>query len=204
MSEQELNERQQAFVREYLIDLNGTQAAIRAGYSPKTAAVIAAENLTKPNIQEELAKAKAERSKRTGITADGVLKEYANLGFSKVTDFLTIQTERVLVGRTEEGEPISDIRQVVILKDTADIPKDKLAAIQSVEIDKDGQIKLKLHDKKGALDSIGKHLGMFIEKHEFTGKDGRPILVKHSGLASGMTKEELKSLLKERKDAGNG
>ena len=65
-----LNRKQQAFVDEYLIDLNATQAAIRAGYSVTSARDIGCENLTKPNIQEAIAKAMAERSKRTGINQD--------------------------------------------------------------------------------------------------------------------------------------
>ena len=65
--------KQQRFVSEYLIDLNATQAAIRAGYSEKTARFIGAENLTKPNIAAAVATAKAERSERTEVTQDYVL-----------------------------------------------------------------------------------------------------------------------------------
>lgn len=68
-----LEPRQQRFVDEYLIDLNATQAAIRAGYSEKTAAVIGSENLTKPNIQAAIAKAQDERARRTGIDGDKAL-----------------------------------------------------------------------------------------------------------------------------------
>ena len=59
--------KQSRFVEEYLIDLNATQAAVRAGYSKKTARAIASENLAKPNIQEAVAKAKRERSEATKI-----------------------------------------------------------------------------------------------------------------------------------------
>ncbi len=65
--------KQQRFVDEYLIDLNATQAAIRAGYSEKTARFIGAENLTKPNISAAIAAAVAKRSERTEVTADYVL-----------------------------------------------------------------------------------------------------------------------------------
>jgi phage terminase small subunit len=68
-----LTEKQKRFVEEYLIDLNATQAAIRAGYSENTARFIGAENLTKPNIQSEIEKSMNERSKRTEITSDYVL-----------------------------------------------------------------------------------------------------------------------------------
>jgi phage terminase small subunit len=68
-----LTEKQKTFVKEYLIDLNATQAAIRAGYSEATAKEIGYENLTKPHIAEAIQKALNERSNRTGITADWVL-----------------------------------------------------------------------------------------------------------------------------------
>lgn len=77
-----LTEKQKKFCKEYLIDLNATQSAIRAGYSPKTAGSTASENLKKPEIQNYLSKLMQERSERTGITADNVLKEIQKVAFS--------------------------------------------------------------------------------------------------------------------------
>ncbi len=74
-----LTPKQQCFVDEYLIDLNATQAAIRAGYSPRTARAIACENLAKPDIQEAIAEAKRERSEATKINAEWVLKQAVEL-----------------------------------------------------------------------------------------------------------------------------
>lgn len=74
-----MTKKQKRFVEEYLIDLNATQAAIRAGYSPATAKEIGCENLTKPNISEAIAKAMAERSRRTGVNQDRVLQELDDL-----------------------------------------------------------------------------------------------------------------------------
>lgn len=71
----DLTDLQSRFVDEYLIDLNATKAAIRAGYSEKTAAVIGSENLIKPNIAAEIQLRKQERQQRTEITADVVLRE---------------------------------------------------------------------------------------------------------------------------------
>ena len=68
-----MNEKRARFVEEFLVDLNGTQAAIRAGYSEHTARSIACELLTEPDVQDAIAAAKAERSKRTEVTADYVL-----------------------------------------------------------------------------------------------------------------------------------
>lgn len=108
---QELTDRQARFCEEYLIDLNATQAAIRAGYSKKTAREQAAQNLSKLNIQEKIAELKAERAKRTEMTQDSVIQELA------------------AVARTE----VKGVRAV---------------------------------DKLKALELLGKHLGMFVERYE--------------------------------------
>jgi len=68
-----LTQKQEAFVAEYLVDLNATQAAIRAGYSEKTAQMIGSENLAKPMVAAAVAAAVAKRSERTNITQDYVL-----------------------------------------------------------------------------------------------------------------------------------
>ena len=162
---EKLTDLQKKFIKEYLIDLNITAAALRAGYSEKTAYSIGQETFNKPHIQAAIQKEMNKRARRTEITADKVLEEYAKLGFSDVTDYLQVVTERVLVGHDKEtGEPISDISQFVLMKDTADIPPEKLAAISEVKQHKDGSISFKLHDKRGALDSIARHLGMFNDK----------------------------------------
>lgn len=76
-----MTDKQKRFVEEYLIDLNATQAAIRAGYKPDHARSVGSENLTKPDIQEAIIKANAERSQRTKISADSVLNELSNIAF---------------------------------------------------------------------------------------------------------------------------
>ena len=69
-----LTPKQQRFVDEYLIDLNATQAAIRAGYSEKTAYSIGDENLKKPEIKKAIEQAQQERQKRTLVTQDDVIR----------------------------------------------------------------------------------------------------------------------------------
>jgi phage terminase small subunit len=81
-----LTAKQRRFVEEYLIDLNGTQAAIRAGYSSRTARAIGSENLTKPDIQAAIERAMADRGARTGLTAELVLAEVALIAFSDIRD----------------------------------------------------------------------------------------------------------------------
>ena len=80
-----LTAKQEIFCREYIIDLNATQAAIRAGYSKKTANRIASENLSKLDIQKKIQELQQERAERTEITQDKVLKELAGIGFAPIT-----------------------------------------------------------------------------------------------------------------------
>ncbi len=144
---------QRRFCEEYIIDLNATQAAIRAGYSKKNARFQASENLTKPNIQAEIQKLKAKRSKRTDIKADDVVRELAKIGFSNIEDYLAVD---------EDGE--------TMLLGFASIEREKLAAIESIKINttknKDDSreyttTQFKLHSKLNALEQLGKHLGIY-------------------------------------------
>lgn len=74
-----LSPKQQQFISEYMLDLNATKAAVRAGYSEKTARQIGSENLSKPAIQEAIARAKIARSEATKIDAEWVLKQAVEL-----------------------------------------------------------------------------------------------------------------------------
>lgn len=166
-----LTAKQRRFCEEYLIDLNATQAAIRAGYSPKTARFIATENLTKPNIQSRIEKMMDERSRRTGITQDMVVHELGKIGFSIITDYLKIENNHVE------------------FFDTDSIPQDKLSAIAEIKETNNG-ISFKLHDKLKALELLGRHLGMFKDKVEISGQlDNNPF--------EGLTTEELKIMLQK-------
>ena len=137
-----MTKKQKRFVEEYLIDLNATQAAIRAGYSPDTAGSIGAENLKKPEISSAIARAMAERSKRTGINQDRVIRELARIGLAKITDIIDPETAKI----------------------KEDASEDDLACIQSVKIKPNEfgtEREVKLYDKKSALVDLGKHHGMF-------------------------------------------
>ncbi len=84
-----LTDRQEMFCREYLIDLNATQAAIRAGYSAKTANRTASENLSKPDSQSRIAELKAQRNDLVGINAIYVLYCLVEIDRMDVLDILT-------------------------------------------------------------------------------------------------------------------
>lgn len=149
-----MTKKQKRFVEEYLIDLNITQAAIRAGYSPKTAYSIGSENLKKPEIRAYIEKAMAERSKRTGINQDRIIMELAKIGLLNPKDLVDFDEATVKEEAAEED----------------------LAAIASVRVKrfptKDGEgieREIKMHDKIKALELLGRHFGMFKDKVEVSG-----------------------------------
>lgn len=147
-----LTAKQQAFCEEYLIDLNATQAAIRAGYSKKTASVIGAENLSKPYIVDLIAELKAERSARTQVDADYVLRR-----LHEIESFNSDDMYR------EDGN----------LKDVSEWPENAGRIISGIEItrtvlrgggdDDDGEIltkKIKVESRTKALELMGKHVNV--------------------------------------------
>ena len=156
-----LTAKQQRFVDEYLKDLNATQASIRAGYSKKTAASIGQENLTKPEIAKALKEAMQGRSERTAITQDMVLRELAKIGFSDIRKVVRWgETQVRMVDAEEGGDDDLVPYHGLVLIDSSEVDDDTAGAIAEVSQGRDG-LKVKLHDKKGALVDIGRHLGMF-------------------------------------------
>lgn len=146
-----LTEKQKRFIEEYLIDLNATQAAIRAGYSPNSARDIGSENLTKPDIRARIDEALAERSKRTGINADRVLREIARIAFVNAADVINFDSATIAEGASED--------------DTAAIASVKVKTIPTG--DGEGvEREIRLCDKLKALELCGKHLGMFKDNPE--------------------------------------
>lgn len=165
-----LTAKQQRFVEEYLVDLNATQAAIRAGYSKRTAYSVGNENLNKPEIAAAIQEARDKQAKRTEITADRVLRELAKMGFSNMLDYATVQPD---------GYAYIDL---------ADLTRDQAAAIQEMTIDEyvDGtgedarpvkRVRVKLADKKASLELLGKHLGIFDERLRHLGADGEDLKI---------------------------
>ncbi len=156
---QKLTAKQEAFCREYLIDLNAAQAAIRAGYSEKTAKEIGSENLTKPNISTRIARLLKKREERTEVTVDRVLAEIAKVAFIQESDFYHED------GTVKLASELSDDQRSGL----------KSYSVKSVNIG-DGQYEeipiFTAHDKLKALEMTAKHLGMFTEKIELKGEVG--------------------------------
>lgn len=192
-----LTPKQKLFVQEYLVDLNATQAASRAGYSEKTAAVIGAENLIKPNIMAAIEKAMRDREHRTEITQDKVLAELAKVAFSNGTDFAKVVTQKkkesVWDYKTQGYVERDTVEQSVELFDTDKLSPEKKAAIAGIKEGKHG-IEVISCDKVKALELIGKHLGMFKDKVEVSGQVNNPY--------QGLTTEQLLKLVGD--EDGNG
>jgi len=149
-----LTDMQKRFVDEYLIDLNATQAAIRAGYSANTAQEQGSRLLSNVIVREALNKAIARQSKRTGVTADRVIREFARIGFANVGQILDDCNGGLLDGLSED--------------DTAAISsvKTKLLKVQDDNVIMEREIKF--HDKTKALEMLAKHLGILTENVNIT------------------------------------
>jgi phage terminase small subunit len=148
---------QKLFAQEYLIDLNAKQAAIRAGYSPKTAQAQGCRLLTNVKVQGWIAAAQAQRAKRTEITADRVLEELAKVGFSDLRRTMTDQGALLNPCEWDDktAHAISSIE--VVTRPTGEKDEQDLPIIEHVH-------KIKTWDKVSALEKMGKHLGMFPTK----------------------------------------
>lgn len=180
-----LTAKQRRFCDEYLIDLNATQAAIRAGYSVQTANEQGSRLLAKVNIQTRIKKLMNIRSERTRVTQDLVINELARIGFADIKDFIKFKTAKtVLAYDNETGEPIIDYRQIIEIIHCDEVDG---RLIQEVSLNSKGVFTFKLHDKMKALELLGKHLGMFKDKLEINNPSNDPF--------EDLTTEELKALI---------
>lgn len=151
--EQPLSPKQLRFVEEYLVDLNATQAAIRAGYSPRSAELQGFRLIRNDKLAALIAAAKEARSIRTKITQDHVLTELARIGFSQMSRYMAWSPDGVSIRASEE------------------LTEDEVAAVAEVKetVTENGRtISLKMHDKLGALRDLGRHLGLFKDKADVT------------------------------------
>jgi phage terminase small subunit len=157
--DRDLTDKQRLFVAEYLLDLNGAKAAVRAGYAPRTARFIACENLTKPNIRAAIDRALAERQGRVQVDADRVLLELTFLAFSDLGQVLDFAGDRPN------------------LKPPSLIPESARRALASVKVRRylEGAgdlarevevVEFRLHPKVEALRDLAKHLGLLREGHD--------------------------------------
>ncbi|MCE9565832.1 MAG: terminase small subunit [Planctomycetes bacterium] len=236
-----LTPKQQKFVEEYLIDLNATQAAVRAGYSEKTANEQGSRLLANVSVSQALHRAMQERSKRTEITQDDVLQRWWDIATADVNE--VIQYRRcccrhchgaaheyqwkdaaefhLALSRsaadedaaeeslpTDEGgygfNPTLDPHPgcpkchgegngEVFAADTRKLSGGARLLYDGVKISDRG-FEIKTQDRAKALDNVARHLGMFVDRAELTGKNGGPIETKHTGAVKLITELQGKSV----------
>ena len=159
------NARHEIFAREYVKDLNGTRAAIAAGYAKTTARATASRLLTKSNIQGLVASLTKKHTDKLNLDAEKVLSELSSMGFSNMLDYIKT---------TGEGDAYVDL---------SDLTRGQATAIQEITVDeyvegkgkharKVKRTKLKLVDKIRSLELLGKHLKLFTERIEVGGIEG--------------------------------
>ena len=160
---QKLSDQRRRFVAEYLVDQNGTRAAVRAGYSKRSAHVTATRLLKDANVRAAIDARFDRRIKRTDITGDRVVLELARIVFADVLNYVSI-TDRGIAARL-----------------SSELTEDQARAIAEVSESIDAQgnrrIKYKLHDKTRAADLLSKLLGMQVTRSEVTGRGGGPVRV---------------------------
>lgn len=188
-----LTDKQKRFCDEYLIDLNATQAAIRAGYSPKTAEQTASRLLRNVKVQEYIAKRQKELSRSTEITQERVIKELALIAFSNNADYAHVVEKKMQVEAggalvdvlDKDGKPVMYRTVEPVL--TEELTEEQKRALAVIKKGRDG-LEVKSCDKVKALELLGKHLGIFTDKIEANVND--------------TTRSELSELLAQRKARG--
>lgn len=152
-----MNEKQRRFVEEYVIDLNATQAAIRAGYKEKTAYSQGQRLLKNVEIEKAIKEKMEERSKRTEVTADRIVQELAKIAFADLKDFVSWDEDGVMIIDSEhvDGTVLAEISETTNIQTFPN-------GGESEKIQK----KVKPYDKMKALELLGKHLSMWTDKQE--------------------------------------
>lgn len=169
-AKERLNYRQELFAREYLVDLNATKAAIRAGYSAKTAGQIGERLLKNVVIAKKVQRAMDARAKRIDITADAVLQELAKIAFANTLDYVRVLDDGSVVvdmskATRDQMAALCEVTSEVYLEGSGDAAKEVK------------RVKFKMADKRGALVDLGRNLKLFTDKTEVTGKDGGSIKI---------------------------
>lgn len=188
-----MNEKQKRFAEEYIIDLNATQAAKRSGYSQNRSQEIGYQLLQKTEVQDYIAELRLEQQTKAKVEVEDIIRQYLALGTYDIQDYYeTVYMISYIQSDDRKGKRVKrkygeelypeefealpsrakpyyyDVQR---LKPFDRMTKDQRVAIQGVKYDKAGNKMLQLSNKQSAIDSLAKHLGMFIDKQQ----------VEHSG-----------------------
>lgn len=157
------NPKRERFCQEFIIDLNGKKAAERAKYSKKTAEQQASRLLSNVKVQERIAELMKKRSERTRIAQDRVLQELAMIGFSDLRNYIDIDRDTGAIrAKGFEDMPEGESRVLKSIKEDRVIKEDADGEKTTVY----DKVKFELWDKPKALEMIGRHLAMFVERHQ--------------------------------------
>lgn len=155
-----MNNKQRRFVEEYQVDMNGAQAAIRAGYAPASAKDRAAALLRRPDVSEAIQAGNAARTEALAVTADRVVAEYARIAFSNITDYASFGPDGI------------------VLHDTSGMTAAATAAISEAtesKTSRGGTVRFKLYDKLAALNALARYLGLGAPDKLPTEADATPV-----------------------------
>lgn len=159
-----LSARQERFVDEYLVDLDGRAAALRCGMSPGWGKL----QLSLPPVQRSVQRNLAQRSARTQLSQDQVVQEVALLSHSRIDHYQVSQSGDVTLAPGAPEGAMAAIQSIKRRYTTRVEPRTG-ATITTVDVE------LKLWDKPGALKMVGRHVGLFPDRVELTGKNGGPV-----------------------------
>lgn len=178
----ELRDKRERFCREYLVDLNATQAAIRSGYSPKTARSQGQRLLTNADVQARIEELNYDRAKRTGINADRVIEQIGAMAFGDLRSvFDGTRLMRPDEWSDEAAALVAGIEVSTVNRGEGEV--EYIAKVRST-------------DRLKALELLGRHFKLFTDKVESTGKDGGPIETKNTTTldVSNLSNEQLRAL----------
>ena len=148
-TKRDITDRQRRFAEHYVVHCNGSEAALHAGYGKTSARKRASELLRNPDVAGYISRLQARRIERTEVTADRVVSELAAIAFADVREVMELDDS----GR-------------VVMKPTSEWRPQTTAAIAELHQDKDGVIKLKMHDRIAAMRLLAQHLGMLKINHD--------------------------------------
>jgi len=149
----ELLDSEQAFINEYMLDFDPNKAATRAGYKQPYAAY--RRLLSDSRIRYVIMCRQQELREISQVTSQAILNEFSKIAFADIGDFVEFDNN------------------IVTLKESNKVDTSVISEVQSTQYG----VKIKLHNKHAALEAMGKHIGMFKEKLEITGKNGDPIKI---------------------------
>lgn len=183
-----MNTKHIRFSEEYIIDLNATQAAIRSGYSQNRAGEIGYQLLQRQDIQDYIAELRREQQEKAKVKVEDIIKQYLALGMYDIKDYyedvyimdyISSEDLKGIRCKKKYGRELypEDFDQLPVrykkyyqpysrLKRFDRMTKEQRIAIQGIKYDKSGNKILQLSNKQSAIDSLAKHLGMFIDKQQ--------------------------------------